>query len=239
MGTMAFIQSLWFMSVMIGGALVEGQVQTQTINRSGSVKPYGVCRAIHPEMKPRSHWCKRGALYGEPSHPSLKYGRQTVYAGPIGIHRGWCGRHLKGDNSAAGVAISTKYINLKSVSPHSPYCGQCVCIRIVGADLTSNRYPPKEAANYFGKILKGRVEDLCPECEDDHIDILADRPYTFGPVDKYNPMAARMNSIPPTTRIVPRNIAYGVGIWRVEWQFASCNTNCNNFFSKMPMKRTG
>ena len=71
-----------------------------------------------------------------------------------------------------------RYIPTSTISPKSPYCGKCMCIRINGADPTSNQYPPAAAKKYYGKVFKGVVMDLCPECEQDHIDILTDKPYT-------------------------------------------------------------
>jgi hypothetical protein len=199
------------------------------IDTSRSTRPFGTCQKIAGVMKKQSHWCKKGSILGNPRKPVLKYGRQTVFNGPIGKQKGWCGKILKGSNDAAGVALSTKYINLKSISPHSPYCGKCLCIRVLGHDEKINKSPPRAAKKYYGTIFKGIVMDMCSECEDDHIDILTDRPYSAAPVNKWNPYAKHYNSI-RGTRKIPVDLAYGVGVWKTEWNFVPCNTKCELFF---------
>ena len=198
------------------------------INTSPSVKPYGLCRHISPDMK-NSFWCNNGPIKGQPSKITNKYGRQTIYPGPLGIQKGWCGKMLKGSNDTAAVAISTKYVPIHTQSPLSPYCGKCLCFRVVGADESTNPNYPLAAKRYFGKVFKGKVMDLCPECEDDHIDILADRPYTSATINKANPLATNFNKI-PGPRGIPNQMVYSVGIWKVEWNFASCSQSCDQFF---------
>ena len=159
----------------------------------------------------------------------MKYGRQSLFSGPVGVNRGWCGKVLEGSHDFAGVALSTKYIPLHANSPNSQYCGSCLCVQLLATDETTNKYPPMAAKKYYGKIFKGRVVDACSECEDDHIDVLTDRPFSYAPVNKFNPKAKYYNSI-PGPRLVPVNLAYGVGVWKVQWNFVDCNTNCNTFF---------
>lgn len=216
----------WVLLVFTAGPLM---ASAATINTSGSKKPYGQCLAIAKSMAEQSSWCDKPPLYGHPSKSTLKYGRQTVFSGPVGKQKGWCGKILRGSNTTAAVAISTKYLPLHGISPQSHYCGQCMCIRIVGTDKTSNAYPPSSARSYFGTIIKGQVADMCSECDDDHVDILADRPYTYAPVDKWNPLAAYYNKI-RGARAMPTKMAYDVGVWTVEWNFVSCSANCHNYF---------
>jgi hypothetical protein len=199
------------------------------IDTSRSLPPYGLCKKIAPEIIKKSNWCKKGRIYGAPRKPSLKYGRQTVFSGPVGKNKGWCGKILEGSNDFAAVAISTKYMNLHGNSPYSQYCGKCMCIRVVGHDETSNKYPPAAAKKYHGTVIKGVVRDMCSECDDDHIDILADRPYTQAPIDKWNPLAKKYNA-KPGIRKIPSNIVYSVGVWKTEWNFVNCNTNCATYF---------
>jgi len=199
---------------------------------TSSGPPYGVCRDIHDEAKQFSHWCRRGGIPGEPSRPDLNYGRQTIFNGPVGMQKGWCGQILHGTPDYAAVAVSTKYIDLKGESPHSPTCEKCMCIRIRGADETSNPYPDPNANAVYGKILKGKVLDRCAECEDDHIDILADIPYTDAPVNEWNPKASEANAV-QGDRAMTSQMAYSVGVWTAEWQFVDdCNVDCNAFFQK-------
>jgi hypothetical protein len=199
------------------------------LDTSGSTVPYGKCKKIAKDMFAKSHWCSRPALTGKPSRPGLKYGRQSIFSGPVGKQQGWCGKILRGSNTTAVIAISSKYLPLHGVSPNSQYCGKCMCVRVRGPDETTNPHYPKVATKYAGKIFKGIVHDMCPECEDDHIDVLADRPYTQSPQDRWNPNAKMHNAI-PGPRIIPHNVAYGVGIWKVEWNFVPCATNCQKFF---------
>jgi len=199
---------------------------------TSSGPPYGVCRDIHEEAKQFSHWCHRGEIPGGPSRADLNYGRQTIFTGPVGVQKGWCGQILQGTPDYAAVAVSTKYIDLKGESPYSPTCEKCMCIRIKGADGTSNPYPDPAASAVYGKILKGKVLDRCSECEDDHIDILADIPYTDAPVNEWNPKASEANAV-QGDRAMTSQMAYSVGVWTTEWQFVDdCNVDCNAFFQE-------
>ena len=205
------------------------------INKEGSTSPYGLCKQIDQQMMKESHWCRYGPINIRPAHKDLKIGRQTVYSGPLFVHKGWCGKMLTGSNASAGVAISTKYIHrFKHISPNSQYCGQCMCIRVRAPDTTKNPYPPRDGMKYINTIIKAQVQDQCPECEDDHIDILADRPYTFAPEDSNNPKARQANSH-PGPRAIPRGIVYGVGVWTSEWNFVDCKTDCKQWFNKYPI----
>lgn len=207
-----------FVLICLFIGLVNGSLDT-----SPSSKPYGVCQQVKP-VNP--YWCNKGPLQSHPLlKPKMKYGRQTVFSGPLGIHKGWCGNYLQGSNSTGMIALSTKYLK----ENRSTYCGKCVCIQILAVDETSNKYPPKDANKYFGKILKAKVYDQCPECEDDHIDILADRPYSYAPTSTDNPKSKYFNSL-PGPRIMSSSMAYGVGVWKVQWNFIDCAKSCDVFF---------
>jgi hypothetical protein len=197
-----------------------------------SAEPYGSCDAVDRRVQETGHWCKKPPFKESPLHDRkrFKYGRQTTFTGPLGIHKGWCQEPLKGSEHFAAVAISTKYIPMRTESPHSPYCGACVCVQVVGTDETTNPYPPANASHYFGTIIKGKVIDLCPECGDDQIDILADRPYTYAPTTPDNPKASAFNSV-KGRRAIPTDTVFGVGIWKVQWNFVGCAASCDRVFA--------
>lgn len=192
---------------------------------------YGTCADVDQHVKDMSHWCHKGALVGRPVDASKKYGRQTVFSGPVGMQKGWCGELLMGSPDWAAVAVSTKYIGLHTESPKSPSCGRCMCIRIAGVDETSNAHPPGESERFFGRTLKGRVVDRCAECEDDHIDILADMPYSTAVEDEWNPRGADANAR-AGPRVMTAAQAYTAGVWKVEWDFAPCEADCSQFFGR-------
>jgi hypothetical protein len=104
-----------------------------------------------------------------------------------------------------------------------------MCIRVIGTDETSNKWPTPKAKKYFGTIVKGKVMDACSECEDDHIDIMADRPYTNALVNSWNPKARYYNSL-PGARAIPVDIVYSVGVWKAQWNFVDCKVDCKKFF---------
>jgi len=222
---MIFNPSLFTVSLLLFSTSFSGALDTLP-----STKPYGICKKIDAQASEHSQWCKKGPLRPVPSlKRNAKFGRQTIFSGPLGIQRGWCGKVLEGSANSVPVAISTKYIPSNGRSPDSPYCGACICVQVVGTDETSNPHPTPEARKYFGRVFKGKVLDSCVECDDDHIDVLSDRPYTYAPTNKDNPKAAHYNSL-PGPRAIPSRIAYSVGIWKVQWNFASCSTNCEAFF---------
>ena len=103
------------------------------------------------------------------------------------------------------VAVSTKYIGLHDQSPHSQSCNKCMCIRVVGADTSSNNQINVDISPYVGAVFKGKVMDQCPECDDEHVDVL---------------------KVPAYTNVVPANIAYSVGVWAIEWQWIDCAASC-------------
>jgi hypothetical protein len=156
-------------------------------------------------MIANSHWCKNGELYGGPKDSSNNYGRQTIYSASPD-HKGWCGKELRtAPQDAVPVAVSTKYIGLTAQSPYSPACDRCVCITFAGADRTSNPNVNADFFGYVGRRIKGKVMDQCPECEDEHVDIL-DTPF-------YN-------------AVIPKDIVYSVGVWTIEWSWIDCSASC-------------
>ena len=111
---------------------------------------YGKCTsAIEPGFM-QSHWCKVGAIGKWPAEPTdkakkcLKYGRATIYRGPIygssPNHLAACNQRLYGSDDAALVAVSTKYLKTfqGGWAPDKGACGQCMCVRMHGADEAFN-----------------------------------------------------------------------------------------------------
>lgn len=108
---------------------------------------YGKCtKALEPWVSPSSsHWCKFGQLGMWPDGPSarakecLKFGRATIYRGPIygssAQHKAACNKWITGEDRAALVAVSTKYLKTYQGGwqPDKGTCGQCMCIRCAGA----------------------------------------------------------------------------------------------------------
>lgn len=172
------------------------------VDTYGSPYPFGLCRQM---TRPSSHWCSKGQVQGGPSRPHLKYGRQTVYTLDDPNSIGACCKPLGQAGDLIEVAPSSIYIT-RACDP--PACGQCVCVRVVDADRSITSPNPSHIDPYKGTVMKGIVNNLCPECEDDHIDI------------------AQTDAL---YRHIPKE-AMDVGVWVVEWNFVSCDTDCNTWF---------
>ena len=167
---------------------------------------WGYCTgAIEAQFRAQSHWCTKPVPLGTwPAPPSdgakkcLKFGRSTIYRGPIygssPGHLAACNKRLKGDDGAALVAVSTKYLKTYQGgwAGDKGACDKCVCVRLHGGDDKYNPGIQKDnVAPALGLTFKGVVADRCSECEDDHIDLLQDRPLSFAPFnpdwgDNYN-----------------------------------------------------
>ena len=110
---------------------------------------YGRCtNAIEPHVASSgSNWCAFGAnrpkAFGAwPAGPSpaakrcLKFGRMTVYRGPLygsePRHKGACNVDLVGSNESAVVAVSTKYLKTAQHgwAEDKGSCGKCMCVHI-------------------------------------------------------------------------------------------------------------
>jgi hypothetical protein len=141
-----------------------------------------------------SQWCKFAQLGLWPAPPSdkakqcLKFGRATIYRGPIygssAQHKAACNQYLYGGDEAAMVAVSTKYLKTfqGGWAPDKGSCGMCMCVRLHGADDKFNSGLQRDpASKHIGLTFLAKVGDRCAECEDDHIDLLQDRPLTFAP----------------------------------------------------------
>lgn len=195
-----------------------------------------------------SHWCKFGkvGLWPEPPKPRaqqcLKFGRATIYRGPIygssPAHKAACNAVLKGSDEAAMVAVSTKYLKTfqGGWNADTGSCGKCMCIRMHGADELFNSGLQKDRAQkHLGLTFMGKVGDRCAECEDDHVDILQDRPFSWAPFD---PKHAADNTWAPYVNAKDglrgfrdpatlRSSGYSpeaVGAWTVDWQFVPCES---------------
>jgi hypothetical protein len=112
-----------------------------------------------------------------------------------------------GQREFVEVAVSTKYFR-GPIDQAPNYCGQCMCVRIRGADTVANPGAvPAEYEPYVGTVFKAVVTNCCPECPDDSFDILNTKAYR--------------------SFVTPGS----VGTWTAEWNFVNCETNCDAFFS--------
>ena len=203
-------------------------------------KNFGKCTsAIEENIIHTSHWCKFGKMGSFPEFPSpsslkyLKFGRQTVYRGPILKQRFACNTPGIGSSRYATVALSTKYLKTYeggwAGKGKTGACGKCVCISIFGADDMYNKGLHKWVVlKYKGMSFMGKVQDRFGEGPDDAIDILQDRPYSFAPIypnPNDNPNAPIVNNM-QSPRIF--NSTQGpespesVGTWTALWQFVPC-----------------
>jgi len=151
-------------------------------------------------------------------------------------HKGACAVDLAGSNETAVVAVSTKYLKTSQGgwADEKGACGQCMCVHMRGVD---NKYNPGvkfyAAKQHFGLTFLGKVADRCGECEDEHIDVLLDRPLSYAPYDpaspKENANAVYANSLPgPRGFGRPGAMRAGdqspetVGTWVADWNFVPC-----------------
>jgi hypothetical protein len=132
---------------------------------------WGKCTsALDSFVRPNSHWCKAGQLGVWPGPPTaraqqcLKFGRASIYRGPIygssAAHKAACNQIIRGDNKAAMIAVSTKYLKTSQggwVSDKGS-CGKCMCVRMHGGDVNYNRGLQKErASRHIGLTFLGKV----------------------------------------------------------------------------------
>jgi hypothetical protein len=166
--------------------------------------------AVEAHTRLTSHWCKEGTYSewlpgGKSARRPLaaescsKRGRMTVYRGPLmgweldNTHVGACNATLAGSATHAMVAVSTRHLSSRQGAwePEMGSCGSCMCIRISGADAGANSADPSQFAENVGGAtgasFMGVVGDRCGECEDEHIDVLLERPLSFAPYLKTNP----------------------------------------------------
>jgi hypothetical protein len=131
---------------------------------------WGLCTGALEGVASGSHWCKAGQMGLWPAPPTaqaqkcLKYGRTTIYRGPIyGSsygHKAACNLRLKGEDEAAMVAVSTKYLKTYQGgwAGDKGSCGKCMCIRLHGGDDKFNTGLQKEAASkHIGLTFLGKV----------------------------------------------------------------------------------
>ncbi len=92
---------------------------------------------------------------------------------------------------------------------------------------------------YKGYAFLARVADRCGECEDDHVDVLMDRPFAYAPYfpssnggTPGNPNAPIVNRLSgprifgdPQAVRGGKTSPYGPGVWTVDWQWASCTSS--------------
>lgn len=248
----AFIAVVLAAAALLPLALADGncgQIPTVSgVDQSPSnPSDWGKCTgAIEGQFAAWSHWCKTSGIGLWPQPPTdsakqcLKFGRTTIYRGPIygssPQHKAACNKILHGEDDAALVAVSTKY--LKSYqggwAGDKGACDKCMCVRMHGADEVFNPGLQKDnAAKHIGLTFKAKVGDRCGECEDDHIDLLQDRPLTFAP---FNPDASNDNPNAPYVNARDglrgfsdpnwmRGSQYSLenaGAWTSDWMWVPC-----------------
>jgi len=117
-----------------------------------------------------SHWCRFGDLGSWPNGPTdkakkcMKFGRATIYRGPIWgsspQHKAACNKVLTGDDQAALVAVSTKYLKTYQGGWASDKgaCDKCMCVRMHGGDDKFNKGLQREAlSKHVGLTFLAKV----------------------------------------------------------------------------------
>lgn len=198
---------------------------------------YGRCTAaVERFARDTSHWCKFNRMGSWPSLPdaatarAFKFGRLTVYNGPILKQRFACNVPGIGSDTHATVALSTRYLKTWEGGWHPTApgaCGRCVCVSLFGGDDQYNRGLQRwVVTKYKGLSFMGRVGDRMGEGADDSIDVLMDRPFSCAYNGTVNPNAASVNARPGLrgfTRMWGAEHPVSVGTWTALWQFVPCD----------------
>lgn len=94
----------------------------------------------------------------------LKFGRATIYRGPIygssPQHKAACNKVLRGNNDAAMVAVSTKYLKTYQGgwADDKGACNKCMCVRMHGADDKFNSgLQTDKASKHIGLTFLAQV----------------------------------------------------------------------------------
>lgn len=104
-------------------------------------------------LKPKPLWQVLAEL-----DPSQTYtGEATVYSVDSGAF-GSCGNAL--DDSEFFVALSNTFMNNEY---QSPYCGKTITV--------TNSKAPYSGINGVGNTVTVTVQDTCPSCSQDHLDL--------------------------------------------------------------------
>ncbi|KAI8469932.1 MAG: hypothetical protein J3K34DRAFT_521733 [Monoraphidium minutum] len=227
---------------------------------------YGACTdAVEEKFHTTSNWCLAPGFNSWPSGPApmaqacAKFGRVTVYRGPVlgkePAHKGACDVPLEGSDTHALVAVSTKYIKSRQGGWHDDpgACGMCMCVRLQGCDDVYNPHPNRDnVLRNQGLAFAARVGDRCGECEDDHVDVLLDRPFAYAPYDaarleydgtisnRHAPLVNRLMGLrgfsdPQALRGGPSSTE-SVGVYTGDWQWAPCSmthADCGTMFQQM------
>lgn len=212
---------------------------------------YGHCTDAVEEVAQTSNWCTFGKMGYWPTGASaeakkcMKFARMTVYRGPVlgatPTHRGACNYMLNGSDAQALVAVSTKYLKTAQGGwvPDKGACGSCMCIRLHGIDDVYNpgvnARQKAAATGMLGLTFMAVVGDRCGECDDDHIDVLLDRPLAYSPYNANNPTensnATKVNAWSGKRGFNQTNYIPGaqpgapedVGTWVADWQWVPCD----------------
>lgn len=193
-------------------------------------------RAVEAFAQTTSHWCKFNRTVSwppfaadDPARRVYKFGRLTVYNGPILAQKFACNVDGIGSDRYATVALSTRYLKTwqGGWNPTSKgACGRCVCVTLYGGDVAYNRGLQRwVVAKYRGLSFMGKVGDRMGEGSDQSIDILLDRPFAYAWPGPENPNARRVNGLRGLrafTRVSGPEAPHSVGTWTALWNFAPC-----------------
>jgi hypothetical protein len=238
-----------FLMTMMAGTVVPQSLPPRVSGMDQSptnVSNYGKCTiAVEKFARDTSHWCKFNRLGSWPSFPNVqasrafKFGRLTIYNGPIRKQKFACNVDGIGSDRYATVALSTKYLKTweggwNATGPGA--CGRCVCVSLFGGDDLYNRGLQKwVVTKYRGFSFMGRVGDRMGEGSDESIDILLDRPFSYAYVGPENPNAGTVNRLTGLrgfTQLSGPEMPVTVGTWTALWNFVPCDWThdiCSNW----------
>jgi hypothetical protein len=202
---------------------------------------YGKCMAVSEDAKKiKGSWCELNTM--KPNfeikpevNKYFKVGRQTIYSGPILAQKFACNVDGIGSDDFATVAVSSKYLpnTANAWNGMKPqYCGQCMCISVQGGDSAkSEKHNPNAKLNeevinkHKGLSLMGKVGDRCGECNDDSIDILLDRPYSYNKIGEAEAHGKgfEVNAKSGLRGFDDGSTPYAVGTWVAFWNFVPCD----------------
>lgn len=190
-----------------------------------------------------SHWCKFNRTNSWPSLDAFdparrvyKFGRLTVYNGPIMAQKFACNVDGIGSDRYATVALSTRYLKTWqggwNHKGEKGGCGRCVCVTLYGGDSAYNAGIQHWVITKFrGLSFMGKVGDRMGEGADNSIDILLDRPFSYAWTGPENPNSKLVNNLKGLRGFTKTNgseAPHTVGTWTALWNFVPCSWTHEN-----------